>query len=195
MVDRVNKTDGSISGTSDSVRELDTLYDISQILATGTNQRQTLAEVAQRRGGAEFQQLGVEGLARFAREPAGDQPGRGVVQAGSEEVTAHVHRPRPREPQVRAECRASQSLQALAAARADLELDLGREAGQAEQAAGLREQQGHERRGDALGDRRSLPRLPRIRRRASTERDQGPHPHRRAGQAAHSAQGARWTGS
>lgn len=45
MVDKVSKTGGSIRVASGSVRELDTLYDISQILATGTNQRQTLAEV------------------------------------------------------------------------------------------------------------------------------------------------------
>ena len=45
MVDKISKAGGIISGASDSVRELDTLYDISQILATGTNQRQTLAEV------------------------------------------------------------------------------------------------------------------------------------------------------
>ncbi len=45
MVDKISKAGGTISRTSGSVRELDTLYDISQILATGTNQRQTLAEV------------------------------------------------------------------------------------------------------------------------------------------------------
>ena len=45
MAGKISKTNGAIIFASHNVRELETLYNINQILAMGTNQRQTLAEV------------------------------------------------------------------------------------------------------------------------------------------------------